>query len=83
MFNKKKNNIGNIGGNDNNDVAAIASTLNAIRGNGDFAAIAATIMQFLGVAHDVESNILTICRARPAFETQWNAKYLGFNKLIK
>jgi hypothetical protein len=78
MFNKKNSKENG----DNNDIVAIATALQQrFSVSSDIAAIAAAIQQYFGAEHDVESNILTIQRVRPAFETQWNAKYLGFNKL--
>ena len=67
---------------ENNDVAAIATTLSAMQGSGDFAAIAATLLQYFGEPHDVENMVLTI-RRKDQWLTPWNTKLLGFNNLHK
>ncbi|MDR1652364.1 MAG: hypothetical protein LBS01_01700 [Prevotellaceae bacterium] len=81
LFKKKSNVSSSV---ENLDSIAIAAALQQYFGtDNDIAAIAAALQQFFGEPHDVESNVLTIKRLRPNYETQWNAKLLGFNSLHK
>ncbi|MCL2597763.1 MAG: hypothetical protein FWD66_08965 [Paludibacter sp.] len=76
MFNNKKKSESA----DNNDVIAIASTLNAMKNDTNIAAIAATLLLYFSEPHDVENTVLTI-RRNPQWRTPWNTKLLNFNNL--
>ena len=78
MFkNKNKNNSEDA---ENNDVIAIASTLNAMKNDTNIVTIAATLLQYFSEPHDVENTVLTI-RREHQWRTAWNTKLLSFNNL--